>query len=77
MKNVNMPVGKYAVPKQDSDVKAPARPNLLFDLNQDPEQNDDLAGSGDEQHYVDLLTEALSAVDSPPEQFERMGLSQP
>ncbi len=46
----------------------------LFDLAEDPEQLDDLTGTPAEEHMAGLLAEALRTHQSPPEQFERLGL---
>jgi hypothetical protein len=55
---------------QDSDVGA----HLLFDVETDPGQTRNLAGSPLERECVRGLTEALRACHAPPEQFVRLGL---
>ena len=48
---------------------------LLFDLEHDHRQEQNLAGTPIEQEYVALLKRAMRACDSPVEQFERLGLT--
>ena len=66
------------VPVMRSKLRVPRRPHasdtLLFDQLSDPEQRHNLAGQDIEQHYTRLLTETMRKMDSPPEQFERLGL---
>ncbi|MDZ4741193.1 MAG: sulfatase [Alphaproteobacteria bacterium] len=47
----------------------------LFDLANDPGENDNRAGSADEGRMIELLRGALSEVEAPAEQFVRLGLS--
>ena len=47
----------------------------LFDLEADPAQAEDLVGTEPEGRMKTLLVEAMQAHDSPPEQFERLGLN--
>lgn len=46
----------------------------LFDLDEDPGELVDRAGSPPEHEAIELLREALRAVDAPSDQFERLGL---
>ena len=46
----------------------------LFNLETDPMQVHDLYGSKTEAMMIDLLIQALREHDSPPEQFDRVGL---
>jgi len=48
--------------------------NHLFDLTQDPDENNDLAGTKQEKLAADLLRDALTEVEAPSEQFSRLGL---
>ena len=48
--------------------------NHLYDLSQDPNEENNLAGSGLEKDLAAMLREALKAVDAPEEQFVRLGL---
>ncbi|MBN2003989.1 MAG: sulfatase [Anaerolineae bacterium] len=48
--------------------------NLLFDLENDPEQNHPLHNLEIEARMVALLTKLMEAGDAPPEQFTRLGL---
>ena len=47
----------------------------LYDLDVDPDEQENRAGESMEQELTDLLVTALRAVDAPAEQFERLGLS--
>jgi hypothetical protein len=49
--------------------------NHLFDLEEDPDENANLAGSPREQTAIDALRSALKAVEAPAEQFARLGLA--
>jgi hypothetical protein len=48
--------------------------NLLFDVEDDPGQERNLAGSSLERECAGKLTEAMRACHAPPEQFVRLGL---
>jgi arylsulfatase A-like enzyme len=48
--------------------------NHLFDLANDPTEDENRAGERLEDDYADLLRQALQAVDSPDDQFIRLGL---
>jgi len=48
---------------------------LLFDLKSDPAQTVNLAGTAAEAGLERLMVETLEALDSPPSQFERLGLT--
>jgi hypothetical protein len=50
------------------------RGNKLFDLINDPHEEEDLAGSDREASAADRLRAALKAVEAPAAQFERLGL---
>ena len=49
--------------------------HLAFDIDDDPGEEHDLAGTGAEGELVDLLRSALEEIEAPPEQFERLGLA--
>lgn len=49
--------------------------NHLYDLRNDPEESENLAGSAREADIVDALRAAMKAVDAPEEQFVRLGLA--
>jgi arylsulfatase A-like enzyme len=49
--------------------------NHLYDLRDDPEENENLAGALREADAADALRAALKAVEAPEEQFTRLGLS--
>jgi len=53
------------------------RETLLYDRQEDPRQERNLAGSALEERYVALLREAMAAADAPPEQYRRLGLRPP
>jgi hypothetical protein len=55
-------------------VSGRARDHLLFDLDEDPTEDHDLAGTRAEAGAEELLRAALAAVDAPAEQYERLGL---
>jgi hypothetical protein len=46
----------------------------LFDLESDPDETVDLAGSDEEAGAEDRLRAALKAVEAPDAQFQRLGL---
>jgi arylsulfatase A-like enzyme len=46
----------------------------LFDIENDPGQVNNLAGTDVEAHYVDLLRRSMIEADAPPSQFDRLGL---
>jgi arylsulfatase A-like enzyme len=48
---------------------------MLFDLEADPVEDDNLAGGAAEAAAAARLTAALREVDAPPTQFDRLGLS--
>jgi arylsulfatase A-like enzyme len=47
----------------------------LYDLEADPEENENLAGGAGENDAVDALRAALETVEAPAEQFARLGLA--
>ena len=49
--------------------------HFLFDLENDPVEDENLVGSRVEADMVELLRVALRAVDAPDEQFERLGVA--
>ena len=49
--------------------------HLLHDLDADPWQTENRAGSAAEADAIDLLRVALDEVDAPAEQYERLGLA--
>ncbi|WP_049823077.1 sulfatase/phosphatase domain-containing protein [Thermobaculum terrenum] len=52
---------------------------LLFDIESDPEQQENLAGQGasEEAAMRTLLINALQELSAPPEQYERLGILLP
>ena len=49
--------------------------HFLFDLVNDPVEDENLVGGRAEADMVELLRVALRAVDAPDEQFERLGVA--
>lgn len=74
MKKVDMPVGKLRVPTDMFWQRMIDTSAYMFDIDKDPAQEHNLAGSEQEDTYKDLLKHAMKKVDAPQEQFERMGL---
>jgi arylsulfatase A-like enzyme len=56
---------------------AQARPDehVLFDLEEDPHEEQNLVGSQDEKRAIELLRSALDAVEAPSEQLVRLGIA--
>jgi hypothetical protein len=48
--------------------------HFLFDLDNDPEENENLRGTRREVDMVELLREALKTMEAPEEQLQRLGL---
>jgi hypothetical protein len=46
----------------------------LFDVDRDPEEDEDLVGTPVEQEMIDLLRSALDEVEAPAEQLARLGI---
>jgi hypothetical protein len=49
-------------------------PRVLFDLEEDPDEERNLVGTPDEKRAVDLLRAALDELEAPSDQYERLGL---
>ncbi len=47
---------------------------MLFDVESDPAQQSPLDDPETEQRMIELMTRLMKESDSPPEQFERLGL---
>jgi arylsulfatase A-like enzyme len=47
----------------------------LYDLDVDPDEDENLVGTSVEREIIELLHTALRSVDAPPEQYERLGLA--
>ncbi|MGH9305941.1 MAG: sulfatase, partial [Acidimicrobiales bacterium] len=54
--------------------RAPLGGNHLWDLDADPEENQDRAGTKGEAEMADLLRDALVSVEAPADQLVRLGL---
>ncbi len=50
------------------------RDHLLFDVDEDPIEAHNLAGSPAEADAEEMLRVALASVEAPTEQYERLGL---
>jgi hypothetical protein len=51
------------------------REHVLFDIGNDPAEDENLAGTAAEKRATELLRHALEQVDAPAEQFERLGIA--
>ncbi|MBM3497420.1 MAG: sulfatase [Armatimonadetes bacterium] len=74
-----MPVGRMPVAPDDMRrlhcaPEAVTGDNYLFDIEQDPNETTNLAGTVLEQEYEALMASALREIGAPDEQFVRMGL---
>ena len=49
--------------------------NHLYDLRNDPSEDENLAGSKRERDAADMLRTALLEVEAPEDQIERLGLA--
>ena len=49
--------------------------HFLFDLDIDPDEQENRTGGSDGQEMLDLLHTALGEVDAPDDQFARLGLT--
>jgi arylsulfatase A-like enzyme len=54
---------------------APPEGHYLFDLEEDPGERRNLAGTPAEKQAIDLLRAALDEVEAPEEQLERLGIA--
>ena len=48
--------------------------NQLYDIDEDPAEERNLAGTSAERAAADLLRDALQEIEAPSDQFERLGL---
>jgi len=49
--------------------------HYLYDLDVDPDEQENRVGDTTEAHMVDMLRAALDSVDAPTEQLERLGIA--
>ncbi|HXU23929.1 MAG TPA: hypothetical protein VN697_07850, partial [Tepidiformaceae bacterium] len=49
--------------------------NHLFDLRNDPGEDEDRAGEREERDLADKLRQALQQVEAPEDQFLRLGMA--
>ena len=71
---------KIAMPKDFypcMSVAAEENRDLLFDLQNDPDQQHPLDDPAVEQHMISLMCALMQANDAPAEQYRRVGLPQP
>ena len=52
-----------------------ARDHLLFDLDEDPSEDRNLAATTAAVEAEEMLRAALASVEAPTEQYERLGLT--
>ena len=80
MPHVDMPVGRQPLRTEEmsrihniqlDDLRLGS---LLFDLENDPEENDNLAGAALEAEIAEKLRRQMEKQNAPGEQFERLGL---
>ena len=74
MRDVPIAVGKLRIDAREVLEGTFEVCNHLYDLDEDPGQEKNLAGTDQENSYVDLLKEALETVDCPQEQYRRLEL---
>lgn len=76
MQDVNMPVHRAPI-KGDSPFKARTYEsyNHLYDLKEDPNQEENLEGTKIESEMIEKLEKKMTEINAPSEQFERYGLS--
>jgi len=74
MKNAGMPVMRLRIPGDLFMRNMHEACDHLYLLDEDPGQEHNLAGSPEEETYVDLLKRAMREVAAPEEQFERLDL---
>src|SRR5690606_35425320 len=55
----------------------PAGKHYLYDLDDDPVEEHNRLGGADERRMLDLLHTALSEIQAPQDQLERLGLHTP
>ena len=48
--------------------------HYLFDIENDPEESENLIGTAQESRMIDLLETALHEIEAPKEQAQRLGL---
>ncbi|MBW2280847.1 MAG: sulfatase-like hydrolase/transferase [Deltaproteobacteria bacterium] len=53
----------------------PVGDHRLFDVDGDPGEENNRAGSPDEKRAIDLLRAAIEEIEAPREQFERLGIA--
>jgi arylsulfatase A-like enzyme len=79
MPGSDIPVLKQAFTKGDRlpwwCVGQPANAHVLYDLTRDPGEQENLVGGAEERRMIELLHAALTAMEAPREQFERLGIA--
>jgi hypothetical protein len=74
MQRVPIPVGKLRMDSKQLLEGTFEVFHHLYDLDADPGQENNLAGTDAEKPYVGLLRKALESIDCPEEQYRRLGL---
>ena len=74
MENVDMPVGRFPAEGVRELEKLLEPEDRLFNIDEDPGQTNDLAGTTTVQEFEMRLKEAMESIDSPEEQFQRLGM---
>jgi len=74
MKRVDIPVGRLPIPSDTFWKNMDDTDTHMYNIDEDPSQEHNLAGSENEKQYAELLKTAMEKADAPEEQFERMGL---
>ncbi len=72
LSHVSMPVLRSEVNMRRTSI---VKDTQLFNIEDDPEQEHNLVGTDIEAHYVELLKKTMARMDSPPSQYQRLGLS--
>jgi hypothetical protein len=58
-------------------MRQPIDEHHLYDLINDPDENENRLGGQDEAQMEELLVEALRSVAAPEDQYSRLGLTKP
>jgi hypothetical protein len=69
-----MPVDLEAMRRLSCAPEAVTAGSYLFDISEDPNETNNLAGGALETEYADLMASALREIGAPAEQFTRVGL---
>ena len=53
---------------------APINDHQLYDIDNDPDENNNLCGQTEESRMLEMIHSALTDLEAPKEQFERLGI---